>query len=153
MLSPAVVDGPLAVKLLAPPKKLLQIPGSLLPVTWYKFDGGTASDGRKQCPALEAQMDCVGKRAIRTLVGILKRNLHRLSVDVAVMSANQEETEPKACLGMWRFDYIDIQQCPQFPDRYAEEADSGLDADTIRASKILHLSMAELAELTDVDQQ
>jgi hypothetical protein len=72
-------------------------------------------------------LDCVSSRSMRTATGIATRSATRLSMDVATVtgkSAGQEddEGELQACLGLWRMDRIDVSNCPQFPDRLANEA-------------------------------
>jgi hypothetical protein len=72
-------------------------------------------------------MDCVSSRSMRTATGIATRSATRLSMDVATVigkPAGQEddEGELQACLGLWRMDRIDVSNCPQFPDRLANEA-------------------------------
>jgi len=149
---PSVVEGPLAVKVLAPPKKELLINCAILPVSWFKHKIETAKDGKKLCAAIEVHLDCFSGRAIRGMAGIVKRHLQKLAIDLAVVIGkpeNQDEDEPSACLGMWRFDHIDVSNCPSLPDRYAEEAvpEKGIDVDTIRATKIVKLSASEVASI------
>jgi hypothetical protein len=49
---PSLVEGPLAMKVLAPPKKEMLLHCTLLPVSWKQHDPETTSKGRKLCPAL-----------------------------------------------------------------------------------------------------
>jgi hypothetical protein len=65
--------------------------------------------------------------------------------------AGQEknEGELEACLGLWRMDHIDVSACPQFSDRFANEASrKGQDPDVLRATKVVHMTNSELEELT-----
>jgi hypothetical protein len=55
MMIPSVVEGPMPVRMLAPPKKEIVIHGSVLQIEWNSLEG----DGKKQCPHLEAILDCM----------------------------------------------------------------------------------------------
>jgi hypothetical protein len=45
--------------------------------------------------------------------------------------------------GIWRMYYIDLEDAPMFPDRYADEAVTmGSDLDSVRASHVLDLAVA-----------
>jgi hypothetical protein len=150
---PSLAEGPLAVKVLAPPKKETLLNCSLLPVSWRQYDPETTSKGRKMCSAIEVTLDCVSARPMRAMAGIVKRNLQYLSVDMATVIGKpagqaDNEDELEACLGLWRMDHIDISACPQFPDRLASEAPRmGQDPDVLRASKLVQMSDSELQEL------
>lgn len=152
---PSLAEGPRAMSLLAPPKKERLVHCETLPITWRQH-GACIKDGRKLYPHLEATLDCMTNRAVRSLTCMVKRYLHALSVDVAVVIAKpeeQEESEPSACLGLWRFDHINIYECPTLPDRFAAEASSiGQSPDLIRASLALGLSPEEANELTSERQ-
>lgn len=152
---PSVVDGPLAVRLLAPPKRETIVSCSILPIKWRKFEANY-KDGRYLHPALEVELDCLSNRAMRVMAGILKRNLKSLSIDIAVViskPADQEQEEPQACIGMWRFNFIDVSACPHFPDRFAmnESSNSLLrnNPDVARASTIMRISAQELEDLAN----
>jgi hypothetical protein len=150
---PSLAEGPLAVKVLAPPKKETLLNCSLLPVSWQQYDPETTSKGRKMCSAIEVTLDCVSARPMRAMAGIVKRNLQYLSVDMATVIGKpagqaDNEGELEACLGLWRMDHIDISACPQFPDRLANEASrKGQDPDVLRATKLVHMTNSELEEL------
>jgi hypothetical protein len=149
---PSIVEGSLAVKILAPPKKEVRLNCASLPVSWQQYDPETTSKGRKLCPALEVTLDCVSARSMRTMAGIIKRNLRYLSVDMAIVIGQprgKEEDELEACLGLWRMDHVEVSTCPHFPDRFANEASRmGQDPDVLRATKLLHMSVSALEELT-----
>jgi hypothetical protein len=150
---PSLAEGPLAVKVLAPPKKETLLNCSLLPVSWQQYDPETTSKGRKMCCAIEVTLDCVSARPMRAMAGIVKRNLQYLSVDMATVigkpaGQSDNEDELEACLGLWRMDHIDISACPQFPDRLANEASKkGQDPDVLRATKLVHMTNSEFEEL------
>jgi hypothetical protein len=150
---PSLAEGPLAVKVMAPPKKETLLNCSLLPVTWQQYDPETTDEGQKLCSAIEVTLDCVSARPMRAMAGIVKRNLQYLSVDMATVIGKpagqaDNESELEACLGLWRMDHIDISACPQFPDRLANEASrKGQDLDVLRATKLVHMTNSELEEL------
>jgi hypothetical protein len=150
-LIPSIVEGPLAVKVLAPPKKEVRLNCASLPVSWQQYDPEITSKGRKLCPALEVTWDCVSGRSMRTMASIVKRNLHYLSVDMAIVIGQpkgKEEDELIACLGLWRMDHIEVSTCPHFPDYLADEASSkGQDPDVLRATKLVSMTSLELEEL------
>jgi Protein ENHANCED DISEASE RESISTANCE 2, C-terminal len=157
---PSVVDGPLAVRVLAPPKREICVSCALLPVSWRSYEAEVdAATGRKLAPTLEITLDCTSNRAMRSMAGILKRNLQSLAIDVAIVIQKpdeKDEDEPQACLAMWRFNHIDVSKCPTFPDRFeyeakvhmAQETTSPLHhPDVMRASKIVLISTEELEVL------
>jgi hypothetical protein len=150
---PSVVEGPLAVKVLAPPKKEMLLNCALLPVSWQQYNPET-SEGRKLCAALEVTLDCMSNRAMRGMAGIVKRNLKHLSIDMACVigkpaGQEEDEDESEACLGLWRMDHIDVSACPGFPDRWANEAsEKGQDPDVFRATKLVNMSDSEMQELS-----
>jgi Protein ENHANCED DISEASE RESISTANCE 2, C-terminal len=135
---PSVVDGPLPIRMVAPPKKETVVNCDYLPISW-KLHKEQDIEGGKLHSHLEATLDCMTSRAIRSMASLVKRYLHVLAVDIAVVVAapdKQSELEPSACLGLWRFDHIDISMCPNLPDRYANEESP----DAVRASVALGLS-------------
>lgn len=131
----------MAVKILAPPKKEFPVHSEgFLPVSWVKH-GEEFKGERKLSIALEAELDCVSSKAMRGMAAIVKRNLSSLAIDCAVVIGqplDKQVEEPQACLGLWRFDHIDVAKCPRLPDRFATEASRrGQSPDTIRASMVV----------------
>lgn len=118
-----------------------------VPVRYHKVEAEETVLGRKLCPALEVEFDCLFKPAVRTVTGIAKRNLKRISLDTAFLIGKPEhatEEEPEACLGMFRLNHIDAVSCPMFPDRVEMEANvTGSDPDIMRAGMV---SMRDPAE-------
>ena len=130
---PSLAEGPPAVRMLAPAKKEYLIDGSFLSVSWKKHER-EVRDGRALQPAMECILDCMGNRAVRAATGIVKRNLQKLAIDVAAVV--HAEGESPLCLGMWRFDHVDLTDCPDLPDRY-EGRTSCDDCDVLRASRLV----------------
>ena len=131
----------MAVKVLAPPKKERIIHGSYVPISWYKHDTEVSSTtGKTLQPVIVCAMDCVSGRAIRSMAGIVKKYFVKLTLDIALVLGPPEidpklahannrhpplTTEPpkvdeddgdlQSCLGLFRFEHIDIERCPEFP--------------------------------------
>lgn len=146
---PSLVEGPLACRVLAPPKKEKTIQCAFLSVSWSKHPPATVK-GRKLCAAIKCELDCLSSRTIRGMAGIVKKHLHLLTVDVAVTISKpdgQAEEEPQACLGLWRFDHIDVASCPKLPDRFEFEAKKGQPPDVLKATHIMQLTNAEFQSL------
>jgi hypothetical protein len=72
---------------------------------------------------------------IRGLVGIFKRNMHRMTVDFACIIDPNEENEPTCILGLWRMDHLVMESFPPLADRCIAESNdlAGDDIDLIRA--------------------
>lgn len=134
------IEAPFAVKALAPPLMQLLVT-MFLPVRWTKHDAEIAPDGRKLCAVLETEFNCMSTSTVRPLSRLLKNHAKSIELDLALAinkPVDQEEEELQACIGMWRFDHVDIPSCPQLPDRYTEEAEAtGQSRDSIRLSKKL----------------
>jgi hypothetical protein len=147
---PSLVEGPMPIRMVAPPKREKVVNCDWLPIIWKQLEE-EHSKGRKLCAHLEATLDCMTSRTIRSMACLVKKYLHILSVDVAVVigkPVDQAEAEPGACLGLWRFNHIDVSVCPQMPDRFAAEAKfQGQSPDVIRASVAMGLSSGELKTL------
>ena len=150
---PSVTDGPLAVRMLAPPKRELVVACELLPITWRKHEAKVDAHGRKLHPAFECELDCMTNKAIRVMTGIFKRNIGSLAVDVAAVIQKPEgsdEEEPEACIGMFRMNKIDVASCPKLPDRYEHELPptiqslrtQAINSDVARASTIVKMDSA-----------
>ena len=125
---PSLVDGPLPIRMMAPPKREKVVNCDWMPIVWNQHDQEIGPDGNTlYYPVLEATLDCMTSRPIRSMAGLVKKYLHLLSIDAAIVIGTPEhetEVEPSACLGLWRFNHIDISLCPQLPDRYQVEAKS-----------------------------
>jgi len=165
---PVVAEGPLAVKVLAPPRRELVVRCEALPVTWRNYEASRDPNGRELFPAIECEIDCMSNRAIRAMAGILKRNLGSLCIDIACIIQKPdglEEDEPQACLGLFRFNHIDVERCPAFPDRFAADVlvspkstTSGrrvsfFDPDVSRASMIMKIDPEELEKLAEEEEE
>jgi hypothetical protein len=145
---PSLVDGPLPIRVLAPPKREKVVNCDWMPIVWNQHEKVIGPDGNvSMYPVLEATLDCMTSRPIRSMAGLVKKYLHLLSIDAAIVIGtpeHQQEPEPSACLGLWRFNHIDISLCPLLPDRYQEEAKSKVadDEDIVMAADIQRASIA-----------
>lgn len=123
---------------MAPAKREITVHCDLLPTKWRHFDATTQEDGRYLHPCLELELDLMANKTMRGFASLVKRYLCSMSVDVAIVVDKpdlQAEDELSACVAMWRFDKVDITQCPKLPDR--DDLGSGIQADTIRASMLI----------------
>jgi len=89
---PSLVDGPMPIRMAAPAKRERPVHNpDLIPVSWRKLQ----NDGHKN-PHLEATLDCLSGKAIRSAASLVKRFLVKLSIDVAiVLSRPEDQTEPE----------------------------------------------------------
>ena len=98
---------------------------------WFRFDRsivapwGKSSAKHKRLPTrmpilgppqhLEVECDLMANRAMRSVAALVKRYMASMVGDVAVLIEKpylQENEEPRACLGMCRFDRVDVTTCP-----------------------------------------
>lgn len=138
------------IRMVAPPKREKVVNCAWLPIIWNQYEEESVK-GNKLCAHLEATLDCMTSRTIRSMASLVKTYLSAISIDVAVTIAapdNQTEGEPSACLGLWRFNHIDVSACPQLPDRFVAEAKShGQSPGAVRATLAMGLSYGDLERL------
>ena len=159
---PAVVEGPMAVKILAPPKKERVIHGQVISLDWKKYDKEVDPvSGQPLQPLISVTVDCVSNSAIRKMANIVKKYLASLTLDLAlVISAppncvNSDADEHKACLGLFRFEKVDVSSCPNFPTDESDQSkgdekwSSEMEADLLRASVLCGMSSCELKDFCD----
>lgn len=143
----------MAIKMLAPPKYEYTIHCERLPTKWRQVSASTReSDGRFLHPCLEVELDLMANKTVRGFASLAKRYLSKMSVDVAVTIDKpdlQEQDELSACVAMWRFDRVDLSQCPMLPAR--DNLGHGERADVVRASMLLREQMQH--DLQQVQQE
>lgn len=133
LLFSEVVDGPLPVRLLAPHNRAFPLNFECLMSTTYAQEPPT----KDQSPAMCLTLDLVSNGTIRSMVGIFKRNMHRITVDFACIIDPDEDDEPSCILGLWRMDHLVGDDYPHLPDRY-DTGDGDVDRmDSIRSSVIM----------------
>lgn len=94
---------------------------------------------------LEVELDCMSSKAMRGMASIIKKNLSGIVLDIAVVIEKPDgatEEEPTACLGMWRFDRVDIETCPMLPERQVSEIEA-----IRRATVLVGLSPEKMSEI------
>jgi hypothetical protein len=126
---PSLVDGPMPIRMMAPPKREKVVNCDWMPIIWNQHEEEMDTNGNTLSTVVEATLDCMTSRPIRSMAGLVKKYLQYLSIDVAIVIAtpdHQDEVEPSACLGLWRFNHIDISQCPHLPDRYDVEMEANM---------------------------
>jgi len=133
LASVAVVDAPMVIQLMAPEDSTTpcRVVGEANPGIWRKY----AAIHQKVAPALELQLDMVGSRAIRTGVGLLKRHLQSLVMDMALL-IDGGTASPGATIGCFRLDHVDFRNSPEFPLPHEDEVEQAH-----RASQIIRESM------------
>lgn len=135
-----LVDGPGPIRYIAPPKNTVTIITENLPSCWKEHPGTVDSNGETVLhPCLEVECDLMANRAMRSVAALVKRYLVNMVGDVAVLIEKpylQEEDEPRACVGMCRFDRVDVRHCPEMPPR-AEEPETLEERDLMRASAVI----------------
>ena len=128
------------MRYMAPPKKTVTIVSESLPSCWKKHPGSVDGSGETVLhPCLEVECDLMANRTMRSVAALVKRYMGSMVGDVAVLIEKpylQEEDEPRACLGMCRFDRIDVGTCPVMPPR-KEMGETEEERDIARASTVL----------------
>ena len=92
----------------------------------------------------------MANKTMRGFTSLVKRYLCKISVDLAVTvdtPDTQEEQELSACLGMWRFDKVDLSECPRLPERL--ELGHSIRADTIRASMLMQQTELDMQSVRE----
>ena len=111
-------------------------------VDWKKHPAKVNDSGETILhPCLEVECDLMANRAMRSVASLVKRYMQGMVGDVAVLIEKpylQEEDEPRACLGMCRFDRIDVLTCPAMPPR-KEHGDTVEQRDIVKASSVMGL--------------
>lgn len=153
---PSLVGGPMPIRMLAPPKREMTIHCTMLPTKWRKVDCRRTPGGQFLHPCLELELDLMANKAMRGMASLVKRYLSSISVDVAVTidkPDGQMEDELSACVGMWRFDMVDVSSCPKLPERM--ELGRSVRADTVRATMLMqrmNLSVQDLEDLQSLPE-
>jgi len=150
---PALVDGPLAMKMLIPSKKEITIQGASLPLEWNKHPaqeqqqqeqqptGETKKKKKPLKPCYSVDLNVNQSRVVSKSSSFAKRYMKSITLDLALLISKptgQTEDEPAACLGLFRLQKIDLHQCPELPDRndlYGDDDDDDDDENGTGAGK------------------
>ena len=138
---PQIVDAPLPVKLLAPAKAEILVKSQSVPSCWYKSE-----DSQDCFPALELELDMIASSAIRSIVGIVSRHLHRISCDIACLIYDKEKTK-SVCLTCFCFDHVDMTSCPSFPEAKNYAMDYAMDSSVNENVEMENTSTAQAVEV------
>ena len=81
------------IRMAAPAKRERPVHNpDLIPVFWRKLQ----DDGHRQRAHLEATLDCLSGKAIRSMASLVKRFLVKLSIDCAILvNKPEDQTEPE----------------------------------------------------------
>jgi len=131
---PVFREGPMAVRMLFyPPSKQFCIWGTMLPVIWNDQKPTTTQVGQKKSLVIEACVDVVSNRLARSTAQLIGSSLKNIDMDIAVVIGtpdHQEEKEPEACIGYYRYDHVDLQTCSRLPPK--SNTESIMEASTLR---------------------
>ena len=126
---PALAEGPMAIKMLMPSKKEMTVHGDALPLTWTKYDVEELPNGTTLQPCLEVDLNVMASKVLSKTSSFVRRYVKSMALDIALTIGKADE--PAACVGLFRFNKIDIDQCPELPDRdddYDDDDDNNNDA-------------------------
>eukprot|EP00980_Cylindrotheca_fusiformis_P013097 scaffold3281_cov129-Cylindrotheca_fusiformis.AAC.16 len=118
-----IVDAPYAARMLAPKVSELEVQCDGLVETSYRY----YDPAENYAPLLELTIDFISNGPIRGMSSLMKRYLHGLSLDFALVVVNPEGPEwdePGAILGLFKMDHIDIANYGSLPARNELEAET-----------------------------
>lgn len=153
---PYLVDGPGPIRFMAPStKKTATVVSPRLEARWIKHPPKLSADGDavEWHPCLELEVDLMVTKTMRSVTSLLKRYLQSIVADCAIIIEKpylQVEEEPTACLGMCRFDRVDLSVCPILPSRIAEEEEEEEDEEVTTDSGGLQVSRSSSQEKQDI---
>jgi Protein ENHANCED DISEASE RESISTANCE 2, C-terminal len=103
--------------MLVPSKKELTITGRMLPMKWTKHEEETV-DEMQLAPCLEVEVDIISNGALRRTSALLRNCMKNIVIDLGITIEKPcitDAEEPSACIGLFRFNNIDIDKCPHLP--------------------------------------
>ena len=116
---PVLVDGPFAVRMIAPEKKELIGRATLMsPFSWYTENESIDRSGCKRCALMEASVDVTTSYLSRTATNILRRFIDSVHLDVAFVIDQpelQNEFEPSCIIGLCQVKNVNVNQCALLP--------------------------------------
>jgi hypothetical protein len=116
---PVLVDGPFAVRMIAPEKKELIGRATLMsPFSWYTENESIDRSGCKRCALMEASVDVTTSYLSRTATNILRRFIDSVHLDVAFVIDQpelQKEFEPSCIIGLCQVKNVNVNQCALLP--------------------------------------
>ena len=128
------------MRYIAPARKTKTIVTPRIPSTWKKHPPKLNNNGDTLWhPCLEFESDLMANSTMRSVCSMVKRYIGSMVADAAILIEKpdlQHEDEPTACLGMIRFDRIDLVGCSELPPRL-EDGETEIERDMHTASIFL----------------
>mmetsp|Transcript_14237 Transcript_14237/g.41775 ORF Transcript_14237/g.41775 Transcript_14237/m.41775 type:complete len:729 (-) Transcript_14237:38-2224(-) len=121
---PSLVDGPLPIRMLAPPKKEITVKCETVPTTWHFLDETVNNDGSVNAALVEVDLDLLESKTVRKMASVVRSQTARITVDCALVISkpiDSQNDEPSALLGMWRLDKVDMDGCAVLPPKTESE--------------------------------
>ena len=121
---PVITDANLAVRMVAPNRCEFKVSAGQAPVAWSQDDEYTDNNGKTRYAIIELAVDCLSDKTIRNFVSFMRPYLETMTCEAAVIidePFESEEEEPSAFLSFFKWDKINLAQCPVLPPRSAEE--------------------------------
>lgn len=116
---PVLVDGPFAVRMIAPEKKELIGRATLMsPFSWYSENESVDRFGSKKCALMEGSVDVTTSYLSRTATNILRRFIDSIHLDVAFVIDQpelQKEFEPSCVIGLCQVKHVNVAKCALLP--------------------------------------
>ena len=123
---PYVVDGPLAIRMIKPKPLEVDLWGPRHPSKWEDVPKSVdPKTGKVNHVVLECDIDLLANKTIRKIINIVRPHIGSIVADLAlIVSApkHSEVEEPSCCLGLWRIDRVDFEQCAVVPEKTIHEA-------------------------------
>ena len=123
---PYVVDGPLAIRVIKPKPLEVDLWGPRHPSKWEDVPKSVdPKTGKVNHVVLECDIDLLANKTIRKIINIVRPHIGSIVADLAlIVSApkHSEIEEPSCCLGLWRIDRVDFEQCAVVPEKTIHEA-------------------------------
>jgi len=123
---PYVVDGPLAIRVIKPKPLEVDLWGPRHPSKWEDVPKSVdPKTGKVNHVVLECDIDLLANPTIRKIINIVRPHIGSIVADLAlIVSApkHSEIEEPSCCLGLWRIDRVDFEECAVVPEKTIHEA-------------------------------
>jgi len=123
---PFIVNGPLAIRVIKPAPREVNVYGPRHPAKWLQVPKSIDSCTRKANAAiLECNIDLFSNANVRKIINIVRPHLPGITIDVALIISAPKESEieePSACLGLWRIEKVDFESAAVFPELPLEDA-------------------------------
>lgn len=74
---------------------------------------------------MEVDIDLFSEKTIRKVINIVRPHIAKITIDIALIISKPQDSEmeePSACLGLWRIENVDFEDCAVFPELTVREA-------------------------------